>query len=219
MGLTMRIGMAMHASSQATATLSTIASRQISAWPCMRASSQVISMLSTIASFAADTAGAFNRDWYITGGFMLISSMLFDLIVISCLIQGWKPALHLSRIVFAPAALTQYEMDKLYAGDGASTYVVDRLQMVTKFVVMCYICSAAIPLLYVLVLLVLALAISIDETNLLCVLRPAPQVHLHARLHAHLHAHLYAHTHAHLHARPPTSLAVSLRTWRPAAAR
>ena len=54
-------------------------------------------------------------------------------------------------------------------------YVVDRMQMVTKFVVMCYIASAAIPLLNWVVLLVLTISIFIDETNLLRVLYPAPQ--------------------------------------------
>lgn len=43
--------------------------------------------LSTIGSFAADTNGAFNRDWYITGGFMLVNGMFVDLFVITCLLQ------------------------------------------------------------------------------------------------------------------------------------
>ena len=109
---------------------------------------QVMATLSTIGSFAADTAGAFNRDWYITGGFMLVNGMLVDLFVITCLIQGWGLVLNIGRLVVAPKALTQLEMDLAWAGDGANMYVVDRLQLVTKFVVMCYICSAAIPLLH-----------------------------------------------------------------------
>ena len=48
---------------------------------------QIMATLSTIGSFAADTAGAFNRDWYITGGFMLVNGMFVDLFVISCVIQ------------------------------------------------------------------------------------------------------------------------------------
>merc|ERR1740130_1748909 len=118
---------------------------------------QILATLSTIGSFVGDTNGALNRDWYITGGFMLVNGMMVDLAVI------------------APGSLTQLEMDRFYAGDGASMYVVDRMQMVTKFVVMCYIASAAIPLLNWVVLLVLTISIFIDETNLLRVLYPAPQ--------------------------------------------
>eukprot|EP00900_Chrysochromulina_parva_P027427 jgi/Chrpa1/9318/Chrysochromulina_OHIO_Genome00018478-RA len=120
-------------------------------------------------SFAIDTAGSFNRDWYITGGFMLVNGMFVDLFVITCLIQGWGLMLNVSRLFIAPSALTQAEMDTAYAD------VVDRLQLVTKFVVMCYICSAAIPLLNWVVLLVLTISITVDETNLLRRLYPAPQ--------------------------------------------
>jgi hypothetical protein len=136
---------------------------------------QVLATLSTIGSFAADTAGSFNRDWYITGGFMLVNGMFVDLFVITCIIQGWGLVLNLGRLLAAPRALTQFEMDLAYSGDGGNMYVVDRLQLVTKFVVMCYICSAAIPLLHLVVLLVLAISIAIDETNLLRRLYPAPQ--------------------------------------------
>ena len=106
---------------------------------------------------------------------MLVNGMMVDLAVITCVIQGWGLNLRLGRLVFAPGSLTQLEMDRFYAGDGASMYVVDRMQMVTKFVVMCYIASAAIPLLNWVVLLVLTISIFIDETNLLRVLYPAPQ--------------------------------------------
>ena len=105
----------------------------------------------------------------------MVNGMMVDLAVITCVIQGWGLNLRLGRLVFAPGSLTQLEMDRFYAGDGASMYVVDRMQMVTKFVVMCYIASAAIPLLNWVVLLVLTISIFIDETNLLRVLYPAPQ--------------------------------------------
>ena len=134
---------------------------------------QVLATLSTIGSFLGDSF--LGVDWYITGGFLLVNGMFVDLFVISCVIQGWGLNLRLGRLVFAPASLTQMEMDRFYAGDGAKMYVVDRLQMVTKFVVMCYITSAAIPLLHWVVLLVLSISIFIDETNLLRVLHPAPQ--------------------------------------------
>ena len=136
---------------------------------------QIMATLSTIGSFAFDTAGTFNRDWYITGGFMLVNGMMVDLFVITCVIQGWGLMPNVGRLVLAPRALTQMEMDAFYLGDGANMYVVDRLQMVTKFVCMCYICSAAIPLLHFVILLVLVLSIAIDETNLLRRLHPAPQ--------------------------------------------
>ena len=187
---------------------------------------QVMATISTIGSFAIDTAGSFNRDWYITGGFMLVNGMFVDLFVITCLIQGWGLMLNVSRLFIAPSALTQAEMNAAYAGDGAtmckarrsspaisprsrhsslvahwysslrgmtcrlpsslggltcrlpmsvSTDVADRLQLVTKFVVICYICSAAIPLLNWIVLLVLTISITVDETNLLRRLYPAPQ--------------------------------------------
>ena len=136
---------------------------------------QVMATLSTIGSFAADTAGAFNRDWYITGGFMLVNGMFVDLFVITCVIQGWGLMLNVGRLVLAPQALTQFEMDQHYAGDGANMYVADRMQLVTKFVVMCYICSAAIPLLHFVVLFVLTMSIGIDEHNLLRRLHPSPQ--------------------------------------------
>ena len=136
---------------------------------------QVLATLSTIGSFAADTSGAFNRDWYITGGFMLVNGMFVDLLVITCIIQGWNLMLNVGRHLVAPRCLTQHEMDLAYAGDGASGYCVDRLQLVTKFVAMAYICSAAIPLLFFVVVLVLACSILIDETNLLRRLWPAPQ--------------------------------------------
>ena len=89
----------------------------------------MLATLSTIGSFAADTAGTFNRDWYITGGFMLVNGMFVDLFVISCVIQGWGLMLNIGRLVLAPRALTQSAMDALYAGDGANMYVVDRLQV------------------------------------------------------------------------------------------
>ena len=135
----------------------------------------MLATLSTIGSFALDTAGTFNRDWYITGGFMLVNGMFVDLFVITCLIQGWGLMLNVGRFVVAPRALTQKEMDDAYAGDGGNMYVVDRLQLVTKFIVMCFICSAAIPLLHWVVLLVLVISIAIDELNLLRRLYPAPQ--------------------------------------------
>ena len=83
--------------------------------------------------------------------------------------------LNVGRLVLAPQALTQFEMDQHYAGDGANMYVADRMQLVTKFVVMCYICSAAIPLLHFVVLFVLTMSIGIDEHNLLRRLHPSPQ--------------------------------------------
>ena len=86
---------------------------------------QVMATLATICSFAADTAGAFNRDWYITGGFMLVNGMFVDLFVITCLIQGWGLPMNIGRLLLAPRALTQFEADRLYAGDGANMYVVD----------------------------------------------------------------------------------------------
>ena len=79
---------------------------------------------------------------------MLVNGMVVDLLVITCIVQGWGLVLGVSRHVLAPFALTQFEMDRLYAGDGAFMYVCDRLQLVTKFVVMCYIGSAAMPLLH-----------------------------------------------------------------------
>ena len=47
---------------------------------------------------------------YITGGFMLVNGMMVDLAVITCIIQGWGLNLRLGRLVFAPGALTQFEM-------------------------------------------------------------------------------------------------------------
>ena len=40
---------------------------------------QVLATLSTIGSFVGDTGGVINRDWYITGGFMLVNGMMADL--------------------------------------------------------------------------------------------------------------------------------------------
>ena len=94
--------------------------------------------ISTIGSFVADTALSLNRDWYILGGFMLVNGMMVDLFMITCIVQGWGLIRNVGRIFYAPKALTQLEMDALYAGDGADMYVVDRLQIVTKFAVMCY---------------------------------------------------------------------------------
>ena len=71
---------------------------------------QVLATLSTIGSFIGDTGGVINRDWYITGGFMLVNGMMVDLAVITCIIQGWGLNLRLGRLVFAPGALTQFEM-------------------------------------------------------------------------------------------------------------
>ena len=83
--------------------------------------------ISTIGSFVADTALSLNRDWYILGGFMLVNGMMVDLFMITCIVQGWGLIRNVGRIFYAPRALTQLEMDALYAGDGADMYVVDRL--------------------------------------------------------------------------------------------
>ena len=41
---------------------------------------------------------------------MLVNGMMVDLAVITCIIQGWGLNLRLGRLVFAPGALTQFEM-------------------------------------------------------------------------------------------------------------
>ena len=66
----------------------------------------------------------------------------------------------------APAALTQREMDAAYAVP-PDFYLVFRLQLVSKFVVLCCIYAAALPVLYLLVAGLLAIAPLIDRWNLL----------------------------------------------------
>ena len=49
---------------------------------------QVLATLSTIGSFVGDTGGVINRDWYITGGFMLVNGSDGRTLAVSSVIIG-----------------------------------------------------------------------------------------------------------------------------------
>ena len=136
---------------------------------------QVLATIATASVFVLETGGSFNRDWYILGGFILVNGMIVDFGFITCVVQGWNIGVQISRRIGAPyLALTQYEADEAYAVK-ADGYVIDRLQMVTKFVVMTYIYSSAMPLLWGIVVAVLIVSMYFDSRNLLRVFQPPPQ--------------------------------------------
>ena len=136
---------------------------------------QVLATIATASVFVLETGGSFNRDWYILGGFILVNGMIVDFGFITCVVQGWNIGVQISRRVGAPyLALTQYEANEAYAVK-ADGYVIDRLQMVTKFVVMTYIYSSAMPLLWGIVVAVLLVSMYFDSRNLLRVFQPPPQ--------------------------------------------
>jgi len=133
---------------------------------------QVLATIGTTNVMVLNTEGTFNRHWYMLGGFMLINGMVVDLGMITCVVQGWNIGVQISRRIVAKNALTQYEADIAYAVK-ADGYIVDRLQMVTKFIVMTYIYSSVMPLLWGIVVVVLVASIYLDRRNLLRVFSPA----------------------------------------------
>ena len=95
--------------------------------------------------------------------------MLVDLFMIQCVVQGWNVGAFINRNWKAPRAVTQHEMNELYKVP-AGIYVVDRLQMVTKFVVVALTYSSAMPILYGVVVAVAFTAKFLDRYNVLRVL-------------------------------------------------
>jgi hypothetical protein len=134
---------------------------------------QVLATIGTASVFVIDAGGSFNREWYMLGGFILINGMIVDAGFITCVVQGWNLGVQIARRVVAPRALTQFEADQAYAVK-ADGYVVDRLQMVTKFIVMTYIYSSVMPLLWGIVVFVVFVSNYLDRRNLLRVFCPAP---------------------------------------------
>ena len=134
---------------------------------------QVLATVCT-ASVFVNTTGALNRDWYITGGVLITNGMLVDTFVINLLVQGLNLNKLVRRWLLAPRALTQLEMNEAYTVR-ANLYVVDRLQILTKLAVLALMYSAALPLMFLIVWLVLHAAKYLDRYNLLRVLVPPPQ--------------------------------------------
>ncbi|KAL1522091.1 hypothetical protein AB1Y20_021734 [Prymnesium parvum] len=138
---------------------------------------QVIAQIATSTVFLLQTGGAFTRDWYMTGGFLLINGMMVDLFVITVLVQGYQ----LNNVVipqfvarYISPPLTQHEANILMAPK-ADMYVNDRLQMTTKFVCMTYIYASAMPMLWGILFAVCAVSQYVDTRNLLRILQPPPQ--------------------------------------------
>ena len=134
---------------------------------------QVLATVCT-ASVFVNTTGALNRDWYITGGVLITNGMLVDTFVINLLVQGLNLNKLVRRWLLAPRALTQLQMNETYTVR-ANLYVVDRLQILTKLAVLALMYSAALPLMFLIVCLVLHAASYVDRYNLLRVLVPPPQ--------------------------------------------
>ena len=70
--------------------------------------------------------------------------MMVDFFVINVLVQGLNLGKHIRRRLIAPYKLTQFEMNEAYSVK-ADLYVVDRLQILTKFAVLALMYSAALP--------------------------------------------------------------------------
>ena len=70
--------------------------------------------------------------------------MMVDFFVINVLVQGLNLGKHIRRRLIAPGKLTQFEMNEAYSVK-ADLYVVDRLQILTKFAVLALMYSAALP--------------------------------------------------------------------------
>ena len=130
---------------------------------------QYLATRATVSIFLLNTEWSANRYWYTTGGCILVNGMLVDLFMIQCVVQGWNVGAFINRNWKAPRAVTQHEMNELYKVP-AGIYVVDRLQMVTKFVVVALTYSSAMPILYGVVVAVAFTAKFLDRYNVLRVL-------------------------------------------------
>jgi len=135
---------------------------------------QVLATVATVDIFVLQTGGYLNREWFLTGGVLLTNGMLVDFGVITVIMQGWNVGVQIARRYAAPRALTQFECDKAYAVE-VDGYLVDRLQMVSKYLVMSYMFSASMPLLFVIVLAMATVSRYLDQRNLILIFKAPHQ--------------------------------------------
>ena len=58
---------------------------------------ETLATVATAHVFVIETGGVLSRDWYISGGFLIVNGMLVDFFVITCVVQGWNVGTQVSR--------------------------------------------------------------------------------------------------------------------------
>ena len=105
---------------------------------------------------------------------MIFNVLIGDLLVINGIIDLGQPGIMIARYVKAPRAYTQREMNSLYSPK-ADIYVAFRLQLVTKFAVICLIYSSAMPGAYLFAAAFMWMSAWVDRFNLLRRFSPPPR--------------------------------------------
>lgn len=139
---------------------------------------QVINTAASAFSFLGlpATGGVLGRDWYSLGGSLLMTCLgpLGDCVLLPSLLDWLTLDMPPRRYIFAPRQKTQLGMDRLYIKT-ADLYLAFRVQLAAKFVVLCLMFGAAIPMLYFCGALFFAYGMLIDRHNLLRNQTPPPQ--------------------------------------------
>jgi hypothetical protein len=127
---------------------------------------QVLNTCAASSVFGVAEGIGFGRAWYSEGASLVLSTLIGDFFIIQLGVDLLQPGVLIGRYLVAPSSLTQREMDVAYAVK-PDFYLVFRLQLVCKFVVLCCIYASALPALYLLVAALLAVAPLVDRFNLL----------------------------------------------------
>ena len=139
------------------------------AWAVLQVFNTVVA--STVFYFWATPS---RHSWYAYGASMVFNVLIGDTFFICIFLDGLQPAVLLTRLVLAPKAATQREMNALYVAK-ADIYVAFRLQLIAKFITVTLIYSSAMPLAYSLGAIFLWLGHWIDRVNLLRRFEPPPR--------------------------------------------
>jgi hypothetical protein len=132
------------------------------------------------------TAWTLGRRWYVTGGGVLMTILgpLGDCILIPSLLDWLTLDMPLRRYVFAPRQKTQLGMDRLWIKQ-SDLYLAFRVQLASKFVVLCLAFGAAMPMLYLFGCVFFLWGMLIDRFNLLRNQTPPPRTSAKLTLAAH----------------------------------
>ena len=112
--------------------------------------------------------------WYAYGVACVTNVLLGDLFVISVFLDALQPGVLLARLLHAPKASCQREMNARYSCP-AHIYVAFRLQLVAKFITITLLFASALPYAYLICAAFLYLGQWIDRVNLLRRLEPPPR--------------------------------------------
>ena len=135
---------------------------------------EVLNTVVSIAAFFIDPNVWHNsRQWYSLGGAMLVNILIGDASFLQWLLDG-GPICQLGTYVSARRARTQIEMNERFA-EPAGIVIAFRLSLAGKFVVLCCMFGAAIPLLYLIAALFFWNAAWLDRYILLRKSIPPPR--------------------------------------------